>query len=466
MEDKRTEMSTGRKVLIGVIIVLLLLTASAYAFGVYYFSRYFLPGSLVNGFNCSYMNQQETEDLLKQETAAYVLAVQTRGNGQESISADEIGLAYTSDGSVRKLLHSQNRFLWFLSFGQNKQYTVQASVSYDGDLLKQEIDSLSCMKDNVAPRDARIEDTGDGFEIIPEIIGTQVNRERLEEEIIQAVTTGDPVVNLEEDGCYDNPSVYGDDERLVKDCSQMNELTDVVITYDFDDRKETVDRGVIREWLSRDENSDLILDKEKIRTYVASLAEKYDTVGTERRFETYDNREISISGGDYGWAIDQEKETDALYQAILDGKTQVREPEYQQEAMSRATDDIGYTYVEVDLPNHRLVVYHDGSPVADTGILCGSGTPEGIYRVKDMQTAAVTEDRTVNYRISFADDLGIQDDPEMGFTDTFTGGYDSGVSEQMFSSWTGPGGNVIVPADQAPLIYQNVNKNMPIVVYK
>ena len=57
------------------------------------------------------------------------------------------------------------------------------------------------------------------------------------------------MVNLEEDGCYDNPSVYADDERLIKDCEQMNELTDVVITYDFGDRKETVDRNVISEWL-------------------------------------------------------------------------------------------------------------------------------------------------------------------------------------------------------------------------
>lgn len=31
-----------------------------------------------------------------------------------------------------------------------------------------------------------------------------------------------------------------------------------------------------------------------------------------------------------GWLIDQPKETDALYQAILDKKTQVREPVYAQ----------------------------------------------------------------------------------------------------------------------------------------
>lgn len=93
MAEKHTETSTGRKVLTGVIAVLLLLTVAAYGFGVYYFTRHFLPGSLVNGFNCSYMDETETEDLLTQATDAYVLAVQTRGNGQESISADEIDLS-------------------------------------------------------------------------------------------------------------------------------------------------------------------------------------------------------------------------------------------------------------------------------------------------------------------------------------------------------------------------------------
>ena len=137
MAEKHTETSTGRKVLTGVIAVLLLLTVAAYGFGVYYFTLHFLPGSLVNGFNCSYMDEAETEDLLTQATDAYVLAVQTRGNGQESISADEIDLSYQPDGSVRKLLRGQNRFLWFLSFGQHKTYEVSSSVSCDGNLLEQ-----------------------------------------------------------------------------------------------------------------------------------------------------------------------------------------------------------------------------------------------------------------------------------------------------------------------------------------
>ena len=230
MEEEKTGMSTGRKILIGLIAVLLLLTAAVYGYGVYYFSGHFLPGSLVNGFNCSYMDQKEAEELLAKKTAAYVLAVRTRGNGQESISAEEIALSYKPDGSVKKLMHDQKRFLWFLAFSQHSIMEVPSSVSYQEDLFEQKFAGLKCLKDNVKPEDAYIEDDGNGFSIVPEVEGTFVDQEKFRETVVTALTTGDPVVDLEEDGCYINPEIYRDNERLTADCEQMNELTDVVIT--------------------------------------------------------------------------------------------------------------------------------------------------------------------------------------------------------------------------------------------
>ena len=63
MAEENRKMSKGRKILVGFIVVLFLLTIGAYFFGVYYFTKHFLPGTQVNGFNCSYMTQEETERL-------------------------------------------------------------------------------------------------------------------------------------------------------------------------------------------------------------------------------------------------------------------------------------------------------------------------------------------------------------------------------------------------------------------
>ena len=98
--------------------------------------------------------------------------------------------------------------------------------SYDESLFEQKTASLKCMQDNVEPVDAYIKEIDDGFEVVPEIEGTKIDRDKLMEDIKNAVTTGRTVANLEEDGCYINPTVYTDD--LTKDCQQMNELTDVV----------------------------------------------------------------------------------------------------------------------------------------------------------------------------------------------------------------------------------------------
>lgn len=62
------------------------------------------------------------------------------------------------------------------------------------------------------------------------------------------------------------------------------------------------------------------MSKDAVAAYVAELAGKYDTAGTERTFSTYDNRDITVSGGNYGWVIDQQKEADALYKDITEKK--------------------------------------------------------------------------------------------------------------------------------------------------
>ena len=101
-------MSSRKKIMITLIIILLLLTAGVYGYGVYYFTEHFLPGSMVNGFNCSYMTVSQSEELLTQKVGAYVLTIDTRNNGQESITAKQAGLSYDSDGSVDKLIRNQS----------------------------------------------------------------------------------------------------------------------------------------------------------------------------------------------------------------------------------------------------------------------------------------------------------------------------------------------------------------------
>ena len=135
--------------------------------------------------------------------------------------------------------------------------------------------------------------------------------------------------------------------------------------------------------------------------------------------------------------INQEKETQALYQAVTDKKTQVWEPEYQKKAMSRNTNDIGYTYVEINLAAQRLVVYQEGMPVADTGIYAPGGTEPGVYTVGEMQSPGETEAGTVNYWIPYSQGLGIVDNPSL--TQEAAGAYSGEILDSAILADFGSG---------------------------
>ena len=354
-----------------------------------------------------------------------------------------------------------------LSLGKDHLYVWEA-----GDDMLHENDAARILCDLCKNEGMKESEVKEGkIELSAEYDGLlKIDKEKLQKDISNAVTTGRTLVNLDVDGCYIDPAVYSDE--LTEDCQQMNELTDVVITYDFSDRKETVDRTLLKEWLSRDEDGNLMLDHRAIASYVGQLASKYDTVGIERSFSTYDNREVTVSGGTYGWLIDQPKEADALYQAIMDKKTQVREPVYAQEAASRDTNDIGYSYVEVNLTDRRLVLYKSGNPVVDTGIAISSSTPAGVYSIEEKKNQQTVGNMTTDCWMSFTDDLAIYGDPGLNLntvTDTEEDSFESAADMDFGSdltSWTGTEGCIVLPEEAAQELYQNVETGMPVVIYK
>lgn len=466
MTEEKAKMSVGKKIVVVLIVAFLVLAAAAYFIGVNYFSKHFFPGSMVNGLNCSYMTADEAEDLLAEQVGAYVLSITTRNNGQESITAEQAGLVYTPDGSVEKLLKEQDRYKWFMAFSKSSVYEMGASTTYDKDKLAQAVRNLKCMQkqNTVEPTDAYINETETGFEIVPETEGASLKRKVVQKLVANAVSNGITAINLEEEGSYKKPKVYRDDKTLVKDCKQMNKLTDVIITYDFADRTETVDRSLIKTWLVKNKKGNYTLDKEKVAAYVNELGYKYDTFGGTRTFITYDGREKTISGGDYGWAIDQAAETEGLIEAIKSGVTQVREPVYAYSAWSRDTNDIGYTYVEIDLTNQRMVFYLNGDPIVDTPVVTGNpnvpgnATPTGCYAIDAMTTNYVLKGEDyaakVTYWMPFAGNVGIHD---------ATWRSEFGGSIYVFE---GSHGCVNTPYDQAEIIYNNIGIGAPVIVYQ
>lgn len=84
----------------------------------------------------------------------------------------------------------------------------------------------------------------------------------------------------------------------------------------------------------------------------------------------------------------------------------MREPIYEQEAASRKINDIGYSYIEIDLSAQRMVLYQSGSPVVDTGLVADSSTLTGVYALEKknlLQYRGGGDGETVDFWMPFTD---------------------------------------------------------------
>jgi hypothetical protein len=106
--------------------------------------NHFYFGSVIDCINVSGKTVQEAEKLLPSELQAYTLYLKERGGKTDKITAADIGLKYNSDGQVQNLKDEQNPFKWILTFFNAKDPEILKGVSFDKQLLKEQLDKLSC----------------------------------------------------------------------------------------------------------------------------------------------------------------------------------------------------------------------------------------------------------------------------------------------------------------------------------
>lgn len=456
-------MNRVQKAAVIIITLLLVVLGTAYGAGYFYFGSHFLPGTELNEFDVSFKTAAEVQDLLDQKVKSYAIAVEERNGGREKIDARSIGMKYKPGGTVQKLLSGQDRLLWFIP--ESSFEKTDLGFVLDEKLLEEQISGLDCMQNMSAPTDARIlYKEGEGFILIPEKEGSKVDLEQASELIDTAIRRGESSVDIS--GCYEEPKIRQAD--LEKKYETLKKFQDVIITYDFGDRTETLDIGKIRDLIVDDE-----LNREKVSAYVEELAAKYDTKGTERNFVTYDDRKIKVSGGNYGWKIDQEKETDGLMNAILSGQTDVRTPVYEQEAKERDSNDIGYTYIEVDKENSQFILYVDGNPVIQTTGISGS-LENGVYSLKKP----VSEEDGKNWCLPFGSgqciygaDMDISDETSDLDTAEETDSVEDLQIDDLEELLSDPApvpeedGCFAVPEDSARDAFSQCKKGMPVIIY-
>ena len=450
-----------------------------YAAGALYYTNHLFAGSKINGMDCANMTEKKADAALKKQVESYEIELDFRNNESRTISGSDIGYQYIGSGDVKDVMKKQNPLLWVSGLFSKQNYNVEIDANFDKTALKAQLDGLDCLQEaNMeAPADAQIAFVDNQFVIQDETQGTTIDEGTLLTALEEAVCTSQTKLSVEKTGAYAKPSVTKDDETLIHQKDIWNSCATATITYTFGDEQEVLDGMQIKDWLSYDEEGNYVENKEAvmahIKEYVLDLATRRNTMGRDRTItSTMTGEPVTVSGGSYGFRIDQSEEAEQIYENIVNHDVVTREPAYASRAAiySMTGDDIGNTYVEVDLGNQHLWYYKEGTLIMDTDFVSGtytisdrrtpSGTYSLMYKQKDQVLRGTRRsdgtyeyESPVKYWMPFNGGIGFHD---------ASWRYSFGGSIFMYS---GSHGCVNTPLDAVATIYNNIEINTPIVVY-
>ena len=440
-----------------------------------YFMSHFFVNTKINGKNFSGKTASDVEKYLQTNIKDYKLTILENKGRQDVISGSEIGLEYRAGTETEKLLKDQNGFAWPKAFFTENSRKVSVNVSYNEESLNQRISQLSCLQTEQTPAEnAKPEFDGNQYVIKPEVYGNAVDKERLTEQVKVHITEFQPQLDMVETKCYAKPKYVEDSKEVQEACDAMNKYVNASITYPMNEPV-VVDKALISQWLQVDGEMKVSLNTEAMKQWFTAFGDKYDTQGTTRTFTTPAGKSATVTGGTYGWSIDEDTELVNLQNSILNGEVVTREPAYYAggTAAAHSGQDWGNTYAEVDMSAQHMWYVQNGQVVLETDVVTGEPipskiTPEGVYSLMWKQPNSVLvgdinpDTGEPAYRTKVKYWMQVTSSG-VGFHDAIWQTAFGGTLYQI--PGTGSHGCINMPLDQAGALFNMIEPGTPVIFH-
>ena len=462
----------------------LLLAAIIGAFVFYYLTQSyqytdkFMIGTFVNGNDVSGQTVDEVEeDIRARVEDTYSLTLTFRDGEQETITPEEIGYRYVSTGEVEEAMNNQNPLTWVLrNMGKTVEIDVPENHTFDEAKLAEVVKAMPefQVENVVTPTNAYLNITDKNeFEIVPETQGNAPIADAILPTLNEMVTNSEMEGSLTDiKGSYETPTVTADNPDLIYQCDNLNKFLSTKITYKLPkDATKTIDRGMLINWITRQDNGYYYLDDTTIHDncakFVAEIAAQVDERHNSIPFPSTNSGTINLSCAEYGHVIDQPGETEALFKELKDCTSEEKEPLY---SLNKNVDSrFGGTYVEADLSNQHVYYYENGQLILDTPCVSGTKydssrhTVLGLYSIYYKQRNRTLQGPMVNGVPSYTSFVN--------FWMPFYKGY--GLHD---ASWRGSFGGTIyyssgshgcinLPYNAAATLYEHTEVGTPVIVF-
>ncbi len=436
-----------------------------------YYKTHFFPRVTVNGMDCGGLDAQAVSSLIEAKAKEYTLQVVGQdGEALGVLGAEDVGLAVDVAGDVENLLQSQEAFHWLRVFLRKEAfaYDLVYSTSFDPELMKASALKWDGLKEvNMErPKDAYLTEylpEKKAFEIVPETKGSLLDLDKVGTCLEEAVRAGEASIDLDAAGCYIRAAVTSQDKDLLERAEELNRLVGTRITYDWNGTQVVLDGDTILGWIV-EEDGKFSIDEEAVAEFVETNAKANDTYGKKRKFTTIQGTTLTLLSGAYGWKTDRERETEELLSLIEEGAQVDREPVYLKKGWHKGVeDDIGPSYVEIDLTNQHLYLFMDGKVVLESDFVSGLATsqdritPPGVfgitYKTQNATLRGANYESHVNYWMPFNGNIGMHDAT-----------WRSSFGGDIYLT-NGSHGCINLPLSKAKEIYGYMEECFPVICY-
>ena len=476
-------------IILGTAAVLLVI---AYISGFVYFSGHFYQDAAINGIPVSGMNKADAKSTLDNFYTNYMLTMETIDGKQVMIDGREISMQVSLHDEFSSCFQKQKPYVWFMNMWKHHDYEIGADASWDEAALTDLYDSMDILekKTMTAPKDAYVGIEDGKFAIVKEVMGTTIKVSAFKNAVEQSLSKVQSNLDLVEAGCYELPEVYDTDEALNKELDAKNEFAENEIQLQMDDLTLEPGMELYDEVLEKSGDSYQV-SKKLVEKYVKNLAEEYDTLGKERTFTTsFSDKKVEVLGTAFGYELNQEETADALYNALTSGRAEKVEAVFDNKGYTlQGENDIGDTYIEVNLSEQYVIAYKNGKKLAEGDCVSGNesaghGTCIGLYAIQGKQSPTVLrgEKKPVTKTVTkkkkgkkvkvTETTMEYEYESPVTFWMPFNGGiglHDAAAWRSQYGGsiyyYSGSHGCVNLPYDLAETLYNNFEVGDPVIVY-
>ncbi len=462
----------GKKILkITGITLLSIITAACVVYLViaFYYRQTFLYGTYFNGVSVKGMSVAEADACLTQDYTGYTLTLEERSGKTETIDGESVGFSADFTKELTNQINNQNALFWGYYFFYPVSLKLVPEYTYQEEKLKTALEGLGCFQLEAANLTATLEIQKKylGYVLIDETTDV-VDTERVEELIKKALGDGEASVSVEE--CFVPYLPTKEMQEVYELWKKIDKVQQTNVVLEDDDLERTLNAGIIVDWIvtgedglpALDEAGQIQLSTEKVEKFVEELSALFDTDKKDRLWQKKDGGSVWLKYAAAGYQIDKEAETERLIKAALAGKSETREPIYAKEGKGRGKDEIGDTYIEINMGAQKLYYFVDGNLRLTTDIVTGNtsrgnGTPAKICAIYAKQKNRVLRGANyaafVHYWMPVSGNIGIHDAT-----------WRSEFGKEIYKT-DGSHGCINLPKEKAAALYEMAEVGTPVILY-